>query len=361
MKKINYFENCELEYLSCLGLWDKETKKKTARYKELNKAWLELRKDKKLYFLPKQISKILIAKYELLLVYFRYFDNWISEKVPISDFKKEDGEINKDAYNSAMKDLLRPFVETFNYSVTPKDITKIQTKISPFSDKIADFFVKHSEELNIYSCCYCETAYTGVYLNENEERRTFDIDHFFPKEQYPIFSLSLYNFVPSCQYCNSRAKASTPFKVLYKLNKKIETKDILYLIKLSPTGSKYDFYNNSKIRIIPNNPDNQDNWEYSDNSNMYKIIFDHDIDNTYIRAINAFHLEGRYNLLSIKNHAIYLETLKRKNPDEHIFEIATFLTQAGYPTTFEQVKNSIFHTDEKYQLLEKMKNDILNN
>ena len=34
------------------------------------------------------------------------------------------------------------------------------------------------------------------------------MDHFYPKSLYPFLALSLYNFIPSCQICNSRFKGN---------------------------------------------------------------------------------------------------------------------------------------------------------
>lgn len=67
-------------------------------------------------------------------------------------------------------------------------------------------------KLEIRSCYYCEMAYVNTYTlidkdNGNlVERRQFDLDHFLPKGKCPCVGLSLYNFVPSCQVCNSRIK-----------------------------------------------------------------------------------------------------------------------------------------------------------
>lgn len=63
MKKLKYFDGCELEYMITLGLWNKTSRRYTSEYWSINKAWNKLRDDKKLFFLPKMISKILIAKY----------------------------------------------------------------------------------------------------------------------------------------------------------------------------------------------------------------------------------------------------------------------------------------------------------
>lgn len=39
--------------------------------------------------------------------------------------------------------------------------------------------------------------------------------HFYPKSIFQLFSLSLYNFVPSCQICNSRCKGDKKLQILY--------------------------------------------------------------------------------------------------------------------------------------------------
>ena len=37
---------------------------------------------------------------------------------------------------------------------------------------------------------------------------TADLDHFYNKDIFPLFALSFFNFVPSCQVCNSRLKST---------------------------------------------------------------------------------------------------------------------------------------------------------
>lgn len=56
--------------------------------------------------------------------------------------------------------------------------------------------------LNVAVCPYCNRQYITPF----GKRSSADLDHFFPKENYPLFALSLFNFVPSCQVCNSRMK-----------------------------------------------------------------------------------------------------------------------------------------------------------
>ena len=353
MKKLKYFDGCELEYMITLGLWNKTSRRYTSEYWSINKAWNKLRDDKKLFFLPKIISKILIAKYTKLVVYFKYFDNFIEKNVPRNSYQ------SKRSYAKARKIFLAPFTNIFNYSVSSKNRLSEYKDISCYDTKIAVFFKKYAEKLDITSCFYCESAYTGVYSDKGKIKRTFDIDHFFQKEQYPIFALSLYNFVPCCQVCNSRVKGSGNFKNLYNLGSRITNKDIYFLLRISPTSPYYQFYENTKIGIYPALSESNKIWQYNDDLDMYKIQFDCDKNGPYQKVIDALQLDGRYNSISIKAHAKYLENIKKKYTDEYILEIATFLTKAGWMTTEKQIKEVIFHLDERYILLKKMHKDLL--
>ena len=56
--------------------------------------------------------------------------------------------------------------------------------------------------IGIEVCPYCQRNYISSY----DKKTTADLDHFYPKSLYPFLALSLYNFIPSCQVCNSRFK-----------------------------------------------------------------------------------------------------------------------------------------------------------
>lgn len=62
-------------------------------------------------------------------------------------------------------------------------------------------------------CPYCNRQYITVYKDNKERgtKTTADLDHFYIKSKYPYLALSVYNFVPSCQVCNSRTKLDTDF------------------------------------------------------------------------------------------------------------------------------------------------------
>lgn len=62
--------------------------------------------------------------------------------------------------------------------------------------------------MGINVCPYCQRNYITSYTEEDEKKTTADLDHFYPKSKYPYLALSLYNFIPSCQICNSRMKGT---------------------------------------------------------------------------------------------------------------------------------------------------------
>lgn len=74
----------------------------------------------------------------------------------------------------------------------------------------------HGKELikssDISICPYCYRSYIGVIEEEYGKRTiTPDLDHFYPKSKYPFLSVTLSNLVPSCLFCNQRAKNDTDF------------------------------------------------------------------------------------------------------------------------------------------------------
>ncbi|WP_235044695.1 hypothetical protein [Fusobacterium hwasookii] len=62
--------------------------------------------------------------------------------------------------------------------------------------------------MEIEVCPYCQRNYISSFEENNDKRTTADLEHFYPKSLYPFLALSLYNFIPSCQICNSRFKGS---------------------------------------------------------------------------------------------------------------------------------------------------------
>jgi len=69
----------------------------------------------------------------------------------------------------------------------------------------------------ILICPYCDRQYITSFFNFSNKKgklkkTTATIDHFFNKRKYPLFSLSLFNFIPSCHACNSLFKGTNELK-----------------------------------------------------------------------------------------------------------------------------------------------------
>jgi hypothetical protein len=61
-------------------------------------------------------------------------------------------------------------------------------------------------------CPYCYRSYVNVSESEDGTKAvTPDLDHFFPKSRYPFLSVTLSNLIPSCLFCNQRAKNDEDF------------------------------------------------------------------------------------------------------------------------------------------------------
>ena len=78
-----------------------------------------------------------------------------------------------------------------------------------YSRILGNSMLRHEilSDIGIRVCPYCNRNYITWYKNENNDLlTTADLDHYYQKDDYPLFALSLFNFIPSCQVCNSRLK-----------------------------------------------------------------------------------------------------------------------------------------------------------
>lgn len=75
-----------------------------------------------------------------------------------------------------------------------------------FASKKKYFAYELTNDLNIKVCPYCNINFTNTIINKGEKLLRPTLDHFFPKEKYPILALSFYNLIPSCHVCNSSLK-----------------------------------------------------------------------------------------------------------------------------------------------------------
>ena len=97
--------------------------------------------------------------------------------------------------------------------------------------------------LHIKCCPYCNRQYiTTWYTKKNEVHSTADLDHFYQKSTFPLFSLSLFNFIPSCQICNSRMKGNNHTETLYPFEECMDVFRFMCLPKKKDPNSLVDFW-----------------------------------------------------------------------------------------------------------------------
>lgn len=70
--------------------------------------------------------------------------------------------------------------------------------------------------LRVKVCPYCNRQYITSYEGEADSMKTTaDADHYYPKVEYPILQMNIFNLIPSCSVCNSRMKGTKNKKHLY--------------------------------------------------------------------------------------------------------------------------------------------------
>lgn len=113
-----------------------------------------------------------------------------------------------------------------------------------FSRSTGDWGAKAlcSEELKINVCPYCNRQYIYVTKAQgNKWTSSMQMDHFFPKEHFPLFSCSFYNLIPSCYACN-HGKGENLRKTIYPYKEEFG-KDGAFNICLIKNGKKLEDLN----------------------------------------------------------------------------------------------------------------------
>lgn len=105
------------------------------------------------------------------------------------------------------------------------------------SEKINTFIVRNfidSGGKGLLVCPYCNRN----YVNSRGKALGSEMDHFYNKNKYPMFAISLYNFIPSCSSCN-RIKGTKELKINPFLRD--NTNRIKFDITKDVDGYKIDF------------------------------------------------------------------------------------------------------------------------
>ena len=84
-----------------------------------------------------------------------------------------------------------------------KDLYNLSEQITIMgnSERINCFMIQNfidSDSRGLLVCPYCNRN----YINTRDRSLGAEMDHFYNKDAFPMFSISLYNFIPSCSTCN---------------------------------------------------------------------------------------------------------------------------------------------------------------
>lgn len=91
------------------------------------------------------------------------------------------------------------------------------------------------DRLGIKACPYCGTQYILGFSSQKEKKVLCELDHFFPKEEYPYLCISFYNLVPSCSPCN-RLKSSGGTSLASYPHPYIDDLNMMFTFKTNPAG-----------------------------------------------------------------------------------------------------------------------------
>ena len=142
------------------------------------------------------------------------------------------------------------------------------------------------QKYGIKCCPYCNENFIVNRKKKNGKKYTMaQLDHFFPRDKYPIFSVSLYNLVPSCSSCNHI--------------KSIEE------IGISPHDHSYNF-SHLRISYIPQ----KSNW--LDDPREIKVSFKYDVEDIEFKEKMERNLEVMAIQSSYNSHVDYIQEILKK-------------------------------------------------
>jgi len=254
---------------------------------------------------------------------------------PINCLKNLSSNLSKQENNySKKKKYLEKLINELSFIVTakPHDIGRLINEFENIlhHEKISKSFHKKItsalqyngvrkallplyQKLNIKACVYCNAQLTTVVELDRYKKVVkakgkkkgdvktysgrFELDHHYPKSDYPFLSVSFYNLFPCCSNCNKHKSSNTSLFNLY-------TEDINHL---NPFRFKID--DNSKDVYLKTNNVNDLQFEFVHVSGDINLLKNHKklfkIEQLYETQKDIFeelvHISNAYNEASKQN------------------------------------------------------------
>lgn len=269
-----------------------------------------------------------------------------NKKIHRHNYRKEYIEIYK---NDWIEDYLKNYPDYFkNNEEFKKMINAINKEYESLNKEINEIIkydylssaMRHKLIVSsgITVCPYCNRQYISYFNDNTQKKSTADLDHFYPKSIFPLFALSLYNFIPSCQICNQRFKKKKVKKILYPFKNGFGN-DAKFSLKLGDIDSFYGKSNNFDLMILVN-----------DESRIKDEI---------INNINMFCLEGLY-----QHHKSYVQELLIKKNLIYTDSYFDMISKTFKSLNLSKEQLNIFlygysFNDDMNKILSKLTKDIL--
>ena len=135
--------------------------------------------------------KIMSAEYLFLEECKKLLNNFIVNEPKLTEYLKK-------SYDKIDSQLRKEIIDLKNISVCPycnRNYINSTYKVFTCNNCNQDLLVIDGTEKE---CPGCNQEINGTTKVVN----TAQLDHFFPKDSYPLFAVSFYNLIPSCYSCN---------------------------------------------------------------------------------------------------------------------------------------------------------------
>ena len=135
--------------------------------------------------------KIMTGEYSFLENLKEILDNFVDEEPRLAEYLKK-------SYDKIDSELRKKIIDLKNVSVCPycnRNYISSTYKFLQCNNCNQELLVIDGTEKECPGCKQEINSQTKVV-------NTAQLDHFFPKDSYPLFAVSFYNLIPSCYSCN---------------------------------------------------------------------------------------------------------------------------------------------------------------
>lgn len=118
---------------------------------------------------------------------------------------KDEYDKVKDEYDKVQKDYCDNFLVSERMKKREPQYSRYDWWLLDTRKK--NYLEKLQLEWGIYFCPYCgKNTIIHFWIEGEEFKRLYDIEHFLPRSKYSSLSINLYNRLPACMSCNQRLK-----------------------------------------------------------------------------------------------------------------------------------------------------------